>query len=539
MSLFQGTFPELREFQVSAHEEIRQAVRDGHRMILLMAPTGSGKTILGFNVVRETNGKGNRAGFVCDRRVLISQTSNAARDVGLGNHGIIQANNPLLDLSRPFQIMSCQTLRRRGWPTDLDVVIVDEAHTLYATWVDELSVPPKACPRCGRSVVTDPGRPNFPRCEDRTGCRWKMPIVIGLSATPFTKGLGTVFTKLINAATMDHLVQKGILVPLRIFSCRRPNMEGAEVGSDGEWTERAQEKAEMVLVGDVITEWARLAQGKKTIAFGPTILYCEELAKKFNEAGIPAGVVCADTPDDLRQKRFDDFHWGRLTVLISVDALAKGFDQRDVEVVCDCRPLRKSLSTAIQMWGRGLRASIETGKTECRLLDFSGNIIRFADDFSRIYYEGLDKLDDGERLDREVREDKGKEPATCPKCGYTPMGGKKCVGCGYEIPKPVLHEHLPGEMKEIRLQGKNGAVLAPDEAHMWAQLCTYAKSHGKDNKWAFGHFIGIVGHKPPLNFRFETAPLIQPTPTTMSKLHSMRIAYAKAKAKGEKLQAAS
>src|SRR5574337_2059742 len=97
-------------------------------------------------------------------------------------------------------------------------------------------------------------------------------------------------------------------------------------------------------------------------------------------------------------------------VLISVEALAKGFDVKDVECVCDCRPLRKSLSTAIQMWGRGLGSSPETGQTDCYLLAFSGNIIRFAADYSEIFCEGLDALDAVEKLDKAIRRDDEDKP---------------------------------------------------------------------------------------------------------------------------------
>jgi len=455
MSLFHGEFPTLRAFQVSAHEAIRQAVKDGHRCILVMAPTGSGKSILGLNVINETLRKCRRAMFLCDRKTLISQTSNVAREVGLGNHGIIQASNPLMDMSRPFQIASCQTLMRRGWPNDIQVILVDEAHTLYKTWVDHLTTVPDSCPRCGGGVIVDPARPNFPKCE-HASCGWAMPIVIGLTATAFTAGLGKIFTKLINAVTMHELVCKGELVPMRIFSCRKPDMTGAET-IGGEWTEKAAEERELVIVGDVVSEWQKWAEKRKTICFGATIRHCEEIARQFNEAEIPAATFCADTPDDERARILREFSYGHIKVLVSVEALAKGFDVKDIGCVCDCRPLRKSLSTAIQMWGRGLRASTDTGKTDCYLLDFSGNIIRFADDFSRIYYEGLDKLDDGERLDKEIRKDEEHEAKKCPKCGYTPMG-KVCVGCGYKPEPKSLVEHLPGEMQEIKL--KNGKVLA-------------------------------------------------------------------------------
>jgi superfamily II DNA or RNA helicase len=536
MSLFGGHFPDLRDFQVSAHEALRQAVAEGHRCILIMAPTGAGKTVLAFNVVKETIEKvdatgnllGNRAGFLCDRKTLIAQTSNAAREVGLGDHGIIQADNPMLDLRRPFQIMSVQTLARRGWPNDLNVVVVDECHTRHDAWVEHLTAVPDACPRCGKSVVTDPGRPNFPRCEDKIGCRWRMPVVVGLSATPFTKGLGKLFTKLVNAATMDDLTRKGILVPMRVFSCRKPDMTGAETKSDGEWTDKAAEERELAIIGDVVLEWTRFAEGRKTICFGSTINHARELAKQFNEAGVPAGVICADTPDDERARLFEDFKWGRLTVLCSVEALAKGFDQKDIGAVIDARPLRKSMSTALQMWGRGLRSCEETNKTDCFLLDFSGNVIRFQQDFERVYFDGLDRLDDGEKLDREIRKDEEHEVRRCPKCGHEPFA-RKCTACGYESKPQSLVEHLSGKMAELPiLCGKR--KLANNHLDLWVQLATYARQHqkpGKDpHKRALAMFRDITGVWPPHGLKADEAPWVEPNRATIDKIRSLQIAFA-------------
>jgi hypothetical protein len=176
------------------------------------------------------------------------------------------------------------------------------------------------------------------------------------------------------------------------------------------------------------------------------------------------------------------------------------------------------------MWGRGLRSSPETGKTECKLLDFSGNIIRFADDFSQIFYNGLEKLDDGEKLDKEIRKDEEREPRHCPQCGYTPMG-KRCVGCGYEPVKQSLVEHLPGQMQEIVLGGKK---LAPDLAHLYAQLATYAKRHSLPEKQqgrAAHLFKDITGMWPPREFNIETAPVVEPTRNTLGKIKSLRIAF--------------
>ncbi len=463
---FHGEFPQLREFQVATHEAIRQAARERHKRILIMAPTGAGKTILALNVIRETLTKGRRAMFLCDRKTLIAQTSNVARDVGLSYHGIIQADNPMLDLSRPFQVASCQTLMRRGWP-DTDVLVVDECHTMYKTWVD------------------------YVKSQD---CK---AFVIGLSATPFSRGLGKIFTKHVNAATMSELTDQGILVPMRIFSCRRPDMTGAET-SGGEWTDKAAEERELVLVGDVVSRWMERASDRKTIIFGATIRHCEEIAQRFREAGVTTAVFTADTKDEERRHILTGFTCGEIRILVSVEALAKGFDVKDVGAICDCRPLRKSLSTAIQMWGRGLRSSPETGKCDCLLLDFSGNIIRFMPDFERFYFEGLDKLDDGEKLDREIRQDEDKEPRACPSCGHVPFF-KKCIKCGFEsTPKALVEERHSAPEKQ---QGR--------AAHLYRD---------------------IVGQWPPSGFRVETAPHVEPTRATANKIRSLNIAFSKGRA---------
>ena len=85
-----------------------------------------------------------------------------------------------------------------------------------------------------------------------------------------------------------------------------------------------------------------------------------------------------------------------LRVLLSVSALANGFDVQDVGCVCDVRPLRKSPERGDPDVGRGLRSSPKTGKSDCTLLDFSGNIILHGRRFQRDFYNGLDALDAGE-----------------------------------------------------------------------------------------------------------------------------------------------
>ena len=487
-------FPTPRAFQDTAHQKLRDGAKAGHKNQLVMAPTGAGKSYLGMRIAHETLLRGNTALFVCDRTTLINQTSAVADSYGLSAHGIIQSSHWRTDLRLPFQIASVQTLARRQWP-DVDVIIVDEAHTQYSAWTEH--------------VMT---------------CKAK---VIGLSATPFSAGLGKLFSNMVNAATMHDLTESGVLVPMRVFSCTKADMAGAATAG-GEWTDKSAEERGMEIIGDVVTEWVKLASQRKTIVFGATIAHCEEICRQFNEAGVMAAVFTSKTPDGERKALLSEYEKSdsAIRVLISVEALAKGFDVKDVECVCDCRPLRKSLSTAIQMWGRGLRSSPETGKTDCYLLDFSGNIIRFADDYSDIFFNGLDELDCGEKLDKAIRRDNEDNPEgkSCPECGYNPMG-KRCISCGHEVHSSSLVEHLPGEMQEIMLGKKK---LADDARHLWEQVCTYARAHSSPEKqyWRAAYlYKDMFGTLPPKTWGFNDTANVPISRNVLNKIKANNIAF--------------
>jgi DNA repair protein RadD len=494
-------FPKPRQFQIDAHNALRQGFREGHKNQIICAPTGAGKTYLGLRICNEAMQKGKRAVFLCDRTTLINQTSAVADRYGLLDHGVIQAKHWRRRPDELLQIASVQTIAKREFWPKMDVLVVDEAHTFYKAWT-EYAMNTKAA-------------------------------VIGLSATPFTTGMGKIFTNLINATTMHDLTQNGVLVPMRIFSCQKPDMTGAETAG-GEWTDKAAEERELKIVGDVVSDWIKFGDGRKTIVFGATIKHCEELARQFINAGVMAAVFTSDTTTIERDNLLKEYRKSnsQLKILISVEALAKGFDVPDVGCICDARPLRKSLSTAIQMWGRGLRSSPETGKQDCRLLDFSGNIIRFFEDFNEIYFNGLDKLDDGEKLDKEIRKKEEFEAKGCPKCGYSPFH-KRCMACGYERVVMQTTEALPGHMKEIFIgEGKNKKKLADNAEHLWNQVVTYARIHSKPETQqgrAYHLFKKMTGQEPM--WKFTTAPNVEINRAVIGKITNMNLAYRKATSK--------
>ena len=298
-------FPPPRKFQIESHEKLRVGFRAGHKNQILMAPTGAGKTYLGLRICNEAIQRGKKAVFLCDRTTLINQTSEVADRYGMYNHGIIQAKHWRRRSDELLQIASVQTIAKRQFWPQVDVLVIDEAHSAYKAWTE------------------------FAMTTGAT--------VIGLSATPFTMGLGKIFSNIVNATTMHELTQEGVLVPMRIFSCQKPDMTGAET-KGGEWTDKAAEERELKIVGDVVSDWIKFGDNRKTIVFGATIKHCEELCRQFIEQGVMAAVFTSETTTTERKHLLEEYRkpTSHLKILISVEALAKGFDVPDVGCICVC-----------------------------------------------------------------------------------------------------------------------------------------------------------------------------------------------------------
>lgn len=491
-----GAFPVPRPFQLTAHQKLRDGIAQGHRKQILAAPTGAGKSFLGLQVIHEALKKGRCGLFVCDRTALIKQTSAVADSYGLTEHGIVQAKHWRRDNSLPFQIASIQTIQARGYWPPADVIVIDETHILYGAIREKLA-----------STET---------------------AVVGLTATPCTKGLGLLYTHLINAATMHELTESGVLVPLKILTCVTPDMHGAET-ANGEWTAQSASQRELTIVGDVVREWQEHGEDRKTIGFGADIAYCTELMQRFNAAGIPTQLYTCETKNAEREEILEEFRKpdSAIRVLLSVEALGRGFDVPDIGCVIDARPLRKSLSTVIQQWGRGLRSSSDTGKSSCTLLDFSGNAQRFIRDFEDIYFNGFTALDTAEKLDRVIRKDEDYVPGGCPVCGYKPFH-KRCLACGYEKVTRANVVEEAGEMREIRI-GKR--VAASDKEHLWRQLCAVAATAKKPQGRAAHLFHDITGEWPPAEWHVSSTEPADPTSATLDKIRSLNIAWRKGKAR--------
>ena len=134
--------------------------------------------------------------FVVPRLELVNQTYEKFHQAGIDDVGIIQAWNPLTDSSRPIQIASVQTLQNRNIPP-ADLVFIDEAHILRSFYADWFTSP-----------------------------EWSAVPFVGLSATPWTKGLGKLYQELIIASTTQDLIDQGHLSNFRVFAPSHPDLSG-------------------------------------------------------------------------------------------------------------------------------------------------------------------------------------------------------------------------------------------------------------------------------------------------------------------------
>lgn len=482
---------QLRPLQEQAIAKVQQAFREGYKNVLLQAPCGFGKTELSTAMLIKTRDNMKRGAFVCDRLSLIEQTGERFDKYGL-KYGVMQAQHEKTDKRERIQLCSIQTIGKKKWP-ETDLIMADECHVLPKALTDRIS---------------------------KRDC-----YTVGLSATPFTKGLGQHFDVVINAATTNELIEAGLLVPYRVFAVAEPDLADVKVVA-GEWDEKQLESKVLPVVGDCVAEYQKLGEGKKFICFAVSILHAAELKRQFAEAGIVTELYTYKESAEEKIEYVNEFRKpdSYIRGLISIESLTRGFDVSDIEVLILARPLRNAIAVHIQMMGRVLRTSVSTGKTIATILDHSGNCARFWNQVADFFENGISVLDDGKKKSKEEIEKakpKDKEAAKCPKCKMI-HEAKICPGCGFEYVRASGVLHVAGELTEI----KGGKSFSMEfKQNFYSELLTYAQSKGYADGWVANQYRSKFNVWPN-SMKRELRPL---SVETANYIRSRQIAYAKAK----------
>ena len=441
----------LYEDQLDVMEQLRAGFRAGHRIQLLYAPTGAGKTEIAMALMEATAAKENRAAMVLDRIVLCDQTSKRLDKYGIP-HGVMQSGHWRWRPYERIQVCSAQTLEKRGEFPGLTLLMVDECHDQRKQTLAFLK--------------------NNPTVRG-----------IGLSASPFTRGLGSTYTNVVSATTTVALVEKGRLVPLRVFIAKQVDMKGVKKVA-GEFSSDDSSERGMRITGDVVNEWIKMTmevfgKPRKTIVFCSNVAHGADLARKFAESGFNFVPINYLTDEDFKKDAIADFARADTQIqgLIACDILTKGFDVPDVMIGVSARPFAKSFSSHIQQMGRVMRSS--PGKEFALWLDHSGNYLRFQEDWDDLYENGVTALkDDAEKAKKELT-DKEVEQRRCPKCSSLwPSKSDTCPVCGHVRLRLNLVEQVDGEMVEL---GKS-AVTKQMKQEWWSQILKW----GEAKNWSRG-----------------------------------------------------
>jgi superfamily II DNA or RNA helicase len=434
----------LRPYQAEILEALRKGFAAGHRSQILYLPTGGGKTECAIALLEATKIKGNKAAMLLDRIILCDQTSQRLDKYKI-EHGVLQSGHWRHRPYENIQICSAQTLEKRGSFPDLKILIIDECHATRAQTVEFIK--------------------NNPDVK-----------VIGLSATPFTKGLSNIYHSVVSTITTKDLVDQKVLVPLKVFVAKEIDMDGAKKVA-GEWSQAESSTRGMQITGDIVAEWIKktheiYGKPRKTIVFCSGVEHGADLSKKFAEQGYNFISISYRDDDEFKKDVIDDFSKPDTEIhgLIATDILTKGFDVPDVMIGVSARPFSKSLSSHIQQMGRVMRGMPHAPEEKpfAVWLDHSGNYLRFREDWDAVYENGVHELDDGKEKAKKEKTETEKKEAKCPVCSHLwPSGSDKCLHCGHERERRSKVAEVAGEMEELK-----GAMSKDDKQQFWS-MCQY------------------------------------------------------------------
>jgi superfamily II DNA or RNA helicase len=344
-------------FQARLLEQIAVARRHGHTRNLLVAATGTGKTVMAALDYRDMARSLDRARllFVAHREEILEQSIRTFRltlgDPTFGEKWV--GGSRAQQFTHVFA--SIQSLNAAGVdnldPEHFDVVIVDEFHHAAADSYQRLLE--RVSPQQLLGLTATPERAD------------------GLSVLDYFDGRIAAELRLWDAIAEERLA------PFHYYGIH----DGLSL-QDVPW--RRGRGYDVEALANVYTSddaWARLVVRKtvehvgspadmRALGFCVNVSHARFMADRFNAAGIPAVAVWGDSPRDDRRKALRDLRDGGVRVVFSVDVFNEGVDVPDVDTLLMLRPT-ESATLFLQQLGRGLRKTED--KAVCTVLDFVGH----------------------------------------------------------------------------------------------------------------------------------------------------------------------
>lgn len=397
--------------------------------VILVSPTGSGKTHMGSEIVKRLVAKGKRVLWIAHRSELIEQAAEAL-SMAIGQ----TVSTTLCAQFAPVIVCSIQTLiaaDKEDWPKDV-VLVVDECHHIVA--------------------------PQWRAIPDH----YHYTRILGLTATPTRKDeipLGVVFGQMVNAVHYSELIRQNYLVDCTVYA--------------------PAYKLDKGIAMEPLAAYEKHLKGKCGFVYVRTKLEAEDLAVEFTAAGVPSAAITDSTPGKIRTQRLKDLKSGKLLVLMNVYTLTEGVDVPCAEFVMLARNCGH-ISMFLQIVGRALR--IYPGKMRAIIVDLVGAMREHGFPTEDRYWDIMSgKPNTG---------DVARYGVECPDCMAYFMRASKCPECNHDFTVPDPDAEIDEQrVYNVQLQCITTAAeqrrteTSPEaKRREWLKLVAICES----NKWSLG-----------------------------------------------------
>ena len=432
----------LRWYQRELIDGARAELKRGARNVLVVAPTGSGKTVKQAHVSAGCEQRGQRCLTLAHRRELIRQASVKLLENGVPHGIIVPGRRPL-----PGRVMvgSVQTVARRlDRPEcrDFDFINIDEAHhAITGGYLATMAASSKA-----------------------RGLGWTASP-LRLDGLGLGRDAGGIFDAMVVGPTVADLMDDGFLVRAKVYGppSEPVDLSKCKKAANGDYSASAlRDLMDMPdETGDAVAHYRKLADGLPAIVFCRSVQHSVEVARGFREGGYRATAAHGGMKSSERDAALGGLATGAVQVVAVCDLVSEGLDIPTLFAVIILRATL-SLGLLIQWWGRVLRpiyaqgfdlstragrlAGIEAGtKPHAIIIDHTPNpmVHGLPDTVREWSLEGKPK-----RQKEEVA-----AALRCPQCLAIHAPAKSCPSCGYVYGKKPEREKerivVGGELVEL------------------------------------------------------------------------------------------